>query len=247
MTKNKKKIKAVIFDLDDTLVSEYEFIVSGYKYMSEYLADRLKHTPQEIEERLWDLSKETYSHAFNRLFDSYGEAYTEEELQKLILLYRSHPADLRFYPDVYPVLKGLRERDILTGIISDGDPGRQKNKIRTAVAQLPERYTVSHWFDEVILNDEFGGASYRKPNPHGFRVMAERLGVTADEMIYIGDNPAKDFHIAADLPVRTARIVRENGIYNNKGYLNGIKEKWNIDSLTDILQIVEDQNKNKTD
>lgn len=235
-------IKAVIFDLDDTLVSEYGFIVSGYRYMAGELAGRLCSSPEEIEDRLWELSKESYANAFNRLFDTYGVSYTEAELQELILAYRNHPADLKFYPDVYPALKWLKDRGILTGIISDGDPGRQRNKIRSAIAGLPDeekRRSDKDWFDEVILNDEFGGASYRKPNPHGFEVMAERLGVEPCEMIYIGDNPAKDFHIVADLPVRTARIIRENGIYNDREYLDGIHETWRFEKLTDIMGLVD--------
>ena len=57
-------------------------------------------------------------------------------------------------------------------------------------------------------------------------------------MIYVGDNPAKDFHISADLPVRTARIIRENGIYNDREYLDGIKETYRIESLTDLLDLI---------
>ena len=270
---NTEKIKAVIFDLDDTLISEYEFVASGYRFVSRLLSERLRHTPEEIEERLWELSEETYSRAFNRLFDSYEETYTEEELRELIRAYREHPADTRFYPDVPETLMALKEKGILMGIISDGDPDRQRNKIRTAVANmmalkeaglhnakeagLHNKLDMSlhksagqdsetsasdkdtgYWFDEIILNDEFGGAEYRKPNPKGFAEMAERLKVKPSEMIYIGDNPAKDFHIAAELPVRTARIIREKGIYADREYLDGIKETWRIQKLTDVTEII---------
>ena len=74
-------IKAVIFDLDDTLVSEYEYVQSGYRYVSKRLEDRLGRTADEIFERLTELSKETYSRAFNRLFDSYGIEYTDEDFK----------------------------------------------------------------------------------------------------------------------------------------------------------------------
>ena len=104
---------------------------------------------------------------------------------------------------------------------------------------------IKRWFDEIILNDEFGGPSFRKPEPHGFKVMAGRLGIDPSAMIYVGDNPSKDFHIAADLPVRTARIIREKGIYNNRRYLDDIHETWRIDALTDILSIIDDQNGHK--
>ena len=237
-----KRIKAVVFDLDYTLVYEYEFIVSGYRYMSLRLEGRLGYAPREIEDRMWELTKEKYAYVFNRLFDSYGVSYSDEELKELIAEYRNHPADLQFYPDGYPALKGLKDRGMLTGIISDGDPARQRNKIRSAIKGLPEdekRRETDYWFDEIILNDEFGGPQYRKPDPHGYREMARRLGIDPSEMIYVGDNPAKDFHIAAELPIRTARIIRENGIYNDREYLDGIRETWHLESLTDILDIVD--------
>ena len=45
--------------------------------------------------------------------------------------------------------------------------------------------------------------------------------------------------------VRTARIIREKGIYNNRSYLDDIHETWQIDALTDILSIIDDQNGHK--
>ena len=235
-----KKIKAVIFDLDDTLISEYEFVASGYRFASKMLTERLGHTAEEIEERLFELSRETYSNAFNRLFDSYGVSYTEEELKDLISAYRNHPAGTRFYSDVEETLAALKERGILTGIISDGDPVRQRNKIRTAVSGMNAE--IDHLFDEIIVTDELGGKEFRKPDPKAFEEMAQRLHVDASEMIYVGDNPAKDFHISVDLPVRTARIVRENGIYTDREYLDGIRETWSINTLTDIISIIDERN-----
>ena len=245
---SEKEIKAVIFDLDDTLLSEYEFVVSGYRYISVFLSRMIGVSAEEINDRLWELSKETYANAFNRLFDSYGVTYTADELSSLIKAYRQHPANLTFYPDVYPTLRALKDKGILTGIISDGDPARQWNKINFAVSAMQAENepagTDTHigspdeWFDEIILNDEFGGAEFRKPNPHGFKVMSSKLGVDPSEMVYIGDNPAKDFHISADLPIRTFRIIREHGIYNDREYLDGIKETFRIESLTDLLELI---------
>ncbi len=253
--KTDNKIKAVIFDLDDTLVSEYEFIVSGYKFISKRLSKRLGRTPDEINGKLWELTRESYSNMFNRLFAFYGEPYTDDEMREIISAYRNHPANLQFYPDARETLPALKDRGVLMGIISDGDPARQRNKIRSAVGGLCGLHNfnketteandeeISYWFNEIILNDEFGGAEYRKPNPKGFAEMAERLKVDPSEMIYIGDNPAKDFHIAKDMPVRTARIIREHGIYNDREYLGGIKETWRLNELVDIIKIIDEANK----
>lgn len=266
-SKTDNKIQVVIFDLDDTLVSEYEFIVSGYKFISKRLSKRLGRTPDEINDKLWDLTKEAYANMFNRLFDCYGEPYTDEEMQEIIFAYRNHPANLQFYTDVKDTLFALKERGILMGIISDGDPARQRNKIRSAVGGLRSEDNsaqrigglhnardieistdasdeeIKYWFNEIILNDEFGGEEYRKPNPKGFTEIAKRLHVDPSEMIYIGDNPAKDFHIAKDMPVRTARIIREHGIYSDREYLDGIKETWRLNDLVDIIIIVDEVNK----
>ncbi len=231
-------IKAVIFDLDDTLIPEYDFVMSGYEYMSHVLTERLGKSANEIYDKLVELSRQTYSHAFNRLFEAFGESFTEEEMRSFADKYRNHPAKVSFYPDVRQTLTGLKERGVLTGIISDGEVGRQENKLRSAGG--------SGLFDVIIWNDGFGGTEYRKPNPHGFKVMSERMGVEPENMVYIGDNPSKDFHIMLDMPIRTARIKRERGIYLDREYLDGVRETWSIESLTDILDIIDSETDEQT-
>ena len=54
---SEKEIKAVIFDLDDTLLSEYEFVVSGYRYVSVFLSRMIGVSAEEINDRLRELSK----------------------------------------------------------------------------------------------------------------------------------------------------------------------------------------------
>lgn len=229
--KDKHRIKAVIFDLDDTLIPEYDFVMSGYRYMSHILEDRLNKSADEIFDKLKELSKETYSRAFDRLFEAYGFIPSPEEMRDYIDKYRNHPADVSFYPDVMQTLQGLKERDILTGIISDGEVSRQENKLKSAKGE--------GLFDVIIWNDSFGGTEYRKPNPHGFFVMAEKMGLSPSEMVYIGDNPSKDFHVMLDMPIRTARIIRDRGIYRDRDYLDGVRETFLLDSLTDILDIID--------
>lgn len=229
--KDKHRIKAVIFDLDDTLIPEYDFVMSGYRYMSHILEDRLNKSADEIFDKLKELSKETYSRAFDRLFEAYGFIPSPEEMRDYIDRYRNHPADVSFYPDVMPTLQGLKERDILTGIISDGEVSRQENKLKSAKGES--------LFDVIIWNDSFGSTEYRKPNPHGFFVMAEKMGLSPSEMVYIGDNPSKDFHVMLDMPIRTARIIRDRGIYRDRDYLDGVRETFLLDSLTDILDIID--------
>lgn len=71
------------------------------------------------------------------------------------------------------------------GIITDGRVEGQKNKI-VALG-------LNNIVDDIIITDELGGIEFRKPNDIAFRVMQEKWQIPFEKMIYIGDNPAKDF------------------------------------------------------
>ena len=56
-------------------------------------------------------------------------------------------------------------------------------------------------------------------------------------MLYIGDNPKKDFAIKADIPVYTARIIRPKAIYANAEYIKEIREDFTIKNLPEIFNL----------
>lgn len=55
-------------------------------------------------------------------------------------------------------------------------------------------------------------------------------------MLYIGDNPKKDFAMKKYIPIKTARITRPNGIYKNEPYLWEIREDAAISALPEIFE-----------
>jgi putative hydrolase of the HAD superfamily len=56
-------------------------------------------------------------------------------------------------------------------------------------------------------------------------------------MLYVGDNPEKDFYISNIHPIQTIRIYR-NGVYENREYLSNIKENYSIYGLDELDVIV---------
>jgi putative hydrolase of the HAD superfamily len=64
--------------------------------------------------------------------------------------------------------------------------------------------------------------------------MAEKLGVQFNQMMYVGDNPEKDFYIRSVYPVITVRIVRDGSIYAKKPYYCGVKENFKIESMHEL-------------
>lgn len=93
-----------------------------------------------------------------------------------------------------------------------------------------------HYFDEVIITEELG-RKYWKPHPKAFEIMREKLDVEFNEMVYIGDNPEKDFYIGKKYPITTVRVLRE-GVYKDKAYLEDIKETYVINDLNEISLLI---------
>lgn len=220
-------IKAVIFDLDDTLISEMDYVKSGYKVIAKKIKERynLEIGEQEIYCSLMKLFDESSKNVFNRLLDEYKLSYNKDYIIELVNCYRNHIPDIKFFDDVIPCLKDLRKKNIKLGIISDGYKMTQRNKLKVLDAEK--------LFDKIILTDELG-KDYWKPSPKAFEIMKNYLKISFDEMMYVGDNPTKDFYIKKYYPVNTVKIIRKNSVYKNAKYLENIREDKTINNLREL-------------
>lgn len=217
-------IKAIIFDLDDTLISEDEYIRSGYQYIGKLLEK--KYQLSDASEELYQLYTESSKNVFNRYFEKHNIQYEKKDIIDLVQEYRNHKPKIHFFDDVIPTLLELRNRGFKLGIISDGYLETQRNKA--------EVLNLHQWFDKIIFTEELG-REYWKPHPKAFEMMKEFFDVGFDEMMYIGDNPEKDFYIGSVYPVTTVRINRGDGVYQNKQYYKEVKENLIIEKVQDIL------------
>lgn len=184
-------LDAVIFDLDDTLYSEKEYVRSGYRLIAECFS-----VPKE---ELWEafLRKEP---AIDVVMERHGlEAHKKEAVE----LYRNQDPDIHLYPGVKEMLERIG-KDKKIGIITDGRPEGQKAKIKAlGLETIP-----------FIITDELGGAEYRKPCDKAFEMMMEQLA--AKETAYVGDNIAKDFIAPEKLGMRCIWFKNPDGLYSVK-------------------------------
>lgn len=208
-------IKAVIFDLDDTLFPELDYVKSGFYAISEYYNNK------NLFNKLNDLFKIDKRNVYQRA------GFTEEECNKCIDIYRLHFPDISLNSEVLELLSELKNRGYYLGIITDGRPIGQRNKIKAL--------GLDKIMDKIIVTDELGGDEFRKPHPKAFELMKEAFQVEFDEMMYVGDNPKKDFFIGSIYPIHTVRLLHP-GIYDSVEYYNNIKEKKCIHRLCEILE-----------
>ncbi|MCM3586975.1 HAD-IA family hydrolase [Mesobacillus maritimus] len=226
-------VRAIIFDLDDTLISERKYIESGYRHIANLLSNRYDKAATELYELLIDLFKNNPRNVFNRILDTLGVTYTKTEIIDLVEEYRNHLPSIDFFNDVLPCLDLLKQKNVKTGVITDGYANAQRNKL-TAIK-------ANNHFDEIIVTDELG-REFWKPHPKAFEIMKEKLDVEFHEMIYVGDNPEKDFYISSIYPIKTIRIYRNgNCIYRDNPYLNDIKENYSIHSLSELNSIIKEK------
>lgn len=194
ITEGKGKIKGVIFDLDDTLYSEKEYVRSGYKAVSDYLGGG-------YEDKLWRFF-ESGKPAIDELLKELGR---ESEKAKALETYRLHKPSIHLYPGVKEMIEKLKNKGIKVGIITDGRPEGQRNKLKALGLRV----------DDVIITDELGGVQFRKPCDIAFRIVVTRWRMNPEDILYVGDNPAKDFQAPKQLGMKTVYFNNNDGLYSH--------------------------------
>ena len=191
-------VDGVVFDLDDTLYSEKEYVRSGYAAVARSFSQI-----SNMEARLWS--------AFELGLPAIDVVLEEECLldrkAEALAIYRDHIPEIHLYPGVEALLQRLKATKKM-GLITDGRPRGQRAKI---AALHIERY-----FDCILVTDELGGVDFRKPNPRAFCMMKDALELPFEKMIYIGDNLKKDFIAPEQLGMKCCLFENTEGLYFGK-------------------------------
>lgn len=209
ITEGKGQIKGIIFDLDDTLYSEKEYVRSGYKAVSDYLGGG-------YEEKLWQFF-EAGRPAIDVLLKELGR---ENEKAEVLKVYRSHKPDIHLYPGVTEMITELKEKGIKVGIITDGRPEGQQNKLEALGLEV----------DDVIITDELGGTQFRKPCDIAFRIMMTRWRLNTADIVYVGDNPTKDFQAPQQLGMKSLWFKNSEGIYQDTNK----HSEWTVPTINEL-------------
>lgn len=193
---NTQPIKGVIFDLDDTLYSEKQYVRSGYVKIAEYLGDKT------AAEKLW-----SYFEQGKRAIDELLAEINRPDLKdKCLEVYRNQMPDITLYDGVAELIGELKSKGVKVGIITDGRVEGQKNKLKAL--------GLDNLVDDIIITDELGGVQFRKPNDISFRIMQCRWKIPFEQMIYVGDNPSKDFKAPRQLGMRWLYFDNPDGLYS---------------------------------
>lgn len=216
-------MKAMTFDLDNTLYDVSQYYLGGFREIAEYLSKKYNLSSQKIYKKLkdiWDEKTSMHHHLFDDALDFFS---CKKELNRILGMFNDYEGELRPYPHVALILEELKKRKYKLGIITDGDVDRQKRKVRLL--------GLGGLFDEIILTKELGSL---KPSVVPFQEMINRLGVTPQESLYVGDNPLLDFEGAKKAGMKTVRLLK--GEF--KDMLKNEYIDYEIREFKDLLSLV---------
>jgi putative hydrolase of the HAD superfamily len=171
---NKKSL--VVFDLDDTLYREIDFVRSGLKHVANMV---LKEEADSAYERMFKKFQQKEK-PFDWLLSSYPDVKPPLSLQSLLDLYRTHTPNIRLNEGVLLMMEKIKQATFKVGLITDGRSNTQRAKLKAL--------GLESYFDDIIISEEFGTC---KPHVNNYLYYSEKYpGLT---YWYIGDNLEKDF------------------------------------------------------
>lgn len=160
----------VVFDLDDTLYKEVDYLKSAYQEIAKQIG------MPEAYDLLWKTWM-AHGDAFGELLSRYDISLTKNELLEI---YRYHKPKIELSEGARGFLECICEAGMYVGIITDGRTRTQMNKM--------EALDILKYIDpkDIIISETFGS---EKPSPKNYMHFMK----SGQECIYIADNPQKDF------------------------------------------------------
>lgn len=193
-------VRAIGFDLDDTLYEHAQYVKGAYWDVASAV-ERMTGVPREgfFQQIYGDWQKLT-----SRCDSIFAEAlaaynvYSPELERYLVEVYRAHQPVLEPYPGVLQGLMALKSAGFLLGLLTDGHVEVQRRKVRVL--------GIENVLDLQVYTGSLGPAFY-KPHPFGFLQLVNGLGVEPGEMAYVGDNPLTDFQSPKKIGMCTIRVL----------------------------------------
>ncbi len=173
------RTRLVAFDLDDTLYVEMDFVKSGFRAVAAALSDRTDIDGEDLYRDLCDvLNRDGRGKVFDTVLDRHSLQGTTPG--ELVSIYRNHEPALELPTDSRKVLVRLRNRGHALAIVTDGDPGVQRAKVRALGLEELVDMAIYTW-------DE--GPEAGKPSPKGFERLLGATGSKPGDLMYVADDP----------------------------------------------------------
>ena len=211
----------ITFDLDDTLYDELTYVRSGFRAVAIYLAQTYHLDADAVFTVAWQiLEAKGRGAVFNDTLAQYG-LLTRQRVAQCIAVYRNHTPDIQLFPEAVRALD--RFADYPLYLVTDGNKLVQFRKIQAL--------GLTGRFRRLFITRRFG-IHREKPATYCFERIAQLERVPFSQIMYVGDNPRKDFVGIKPLGCPTVRV--RSGQYQHLDYGPDHEAAVVIDSLDDL-------------
>lgn len=220
-------IKAVLFDLDGTLLnrddSVKQFIDAQYNRLNKWVGH---------------VSKERYTTRFIEL-DNQGYVWKDKVYQQLVdaleithvgweELFEDYISEFKYscvpFPHLHGMLEELRSSGFVLGMITNGYGQFQMDNIKAL--------GIESYFETILVSEWEG---IKKPDPEIFRRALNKLNVAPNQSIFVGDHVEND--------IRASENIGMKGIWKRDSQWDKVRTELVIDDLVELPLIVREINK----
>jgi putative hydrolase of the HAD superfamily len=224
-------IKAVVFDLDNTLVDFMKMKRRAIEAAIPAMIDAGLQTSEDEAQKIIDDIYKSEGIEYQSVFDVFLQRVLNKVDYKIlsagIVAYRkAREAELTPYPHVYSTLISLSKLGIKLGIVSDAP-------VKEAWLRLAY-LNFHHIFDAVVTFDETGE---RKPSPVPFNAILKKLNVKPEESLMVGDWAERDIVGAAKVGMKTA-FARYGDTFNTIEH----NADYELKDISQIINIINKEN-----
>lgn len=194
----------IVFDLDDTLYLERDFARSGFTAVETKLGARHAGTEGFAALCMELLATGSRGRIFDEALAQFGLALRPDEMADLIEAYHAHPPDIALAPDARRYFErqgsGLR-----SALVTDGAARTQEAKIRAL--------GLDRILSFIICTGHLG-SGFGKPHVRPFALVEDWAAPFRRPLVYVADNPAKDFVTPKARGWQTVQILRPGRIHH---------------------------------
>lgn len=191
------KNTVIVFDLDDTLYKELDYLISAYKEIA-------KKIDKNNKKQLFSIMLSLYRNNKN-VFEYLKENYKIDK-NVLLEIYRNHQPKIKLNKGIKKIFKLIKSKQGKIVILTDGRTITQKNKIKAL--------KISKFIDYASISEE---VEAEKPSEIPFKLVMSKL--PAQTYFYIGDNFKKDFIAPNELKWKTIGIIDNGKNIHSNSYL----------------------------
>jgi len=215
----------LIFDMDDTLYDESTYVESSFRAVAFYISEKYELPENNVfEDLIQVLNERGRGHIFDEVLKQYS-IYTKTEVKKCLSVYRKNIPRIKLFDEVRDALVMLSDYPMY--MVSDGNKLVQSIKANALGTKT--------YFKKILLTHRYG-TKHAKPSTYCFSLIKKLEKCNWNQMVYVADDPNKDFVNLNPLGVETVRVL--TGRFKDQKAKDGYDAIFRIKNLSALLPVL---------